>query len=73
MKHFFLIFLWGILYCSCMDTLQNKFISEVQLCARDTIKFPIDENTFYESKVIFQFEEEGREYLFFQKLLFHLM
>lgn len=68
MKKFFVIFLWGVLCCSCMDTPQNKFISEVQLCAHDTIKFPIDENTFYESKVIFQFEEEGREYLFFQNI-----
>lgn len=44
----------------------DEMADDVFLDVRDTIAFPIDENTFYESKAIFQFEEEGKEYLFFQ-------
>ena len=32
---------------------------------RFAITLPIDENTYYLSKRIFQFEEDGKEYLFF--------
>lgn len=46
----------------CADELADSVFFDIQ----DTITFPIDEDTFYESKAIFQFEEAGREFLFFQ-------
>ena len=44
----------------------EEMADDVFFDVRDTVVFPIDENTFYESKAIFQFEEKGKEYLFFQ-------
>ena len=53
-----------LLCISCTELAQPKRALSVDLCADDTIGFPIDENTYYECKVMFQFEDEGREYLF---------
>lgn len=54
-------------FFSCSEHYRaSEMADTVFFDVQDTITFPIDENTFYESKAIFQFEEAGKEYLFFQ-------
>ena len=48
------------------STSSEQYGDEVTLLPCDTISFPIDENTTYESRAMFHFEEAGREYLFFR-------
>ena len=59
---FILMLLFSCSEHNCADEMADTVFFELQ----DTISFPIDENTFYASKAMFQFEEEGREFLFFQ-------
>ena len=56
-----------LLLASCGGfTPEEQYGDDVTLLACDTISFPIDENTTYESRAMFHFEEDGREYLFFR-------
>ncbi len=61
---------WNILFVlfllietACNSPSQS--IKNTDLVAEDSICFPIDEHTYYASKSIFQFEENGHEYLSF--------
>lgn len=40
--------------------------NEVELVAEKQLAFPLDEQTYYLSKSMFQFEENGKEYLHFE-------
>lgn len=66
MKYIFYIFSYLLLLLgtSCSPTSRSiEYCTE--LAAIDTICLPIDNSTYYESKAIFQFEENGHEYLSF--------
>lgn len=53
---------------SCGNTSSSleKYGDSKTLIGSDTISFPIDEETYYASRSIFQFEDNGKEYLFFK-------
>lgn len=65
-KNISLIFLLLLFMVSCGNKQSETFDDQVSLVGSDVLSFPLDETTYYESKAIFQFENEGREYLFFQ-------
>ena len=44
----------------------EKYGDSKTLVGSDTISFPIDEETYYASRAMFQFEDNGKEYLFFK-------
>ncbi len=50
---------------SCSNKQSNDFDNQISLAGSDTLVFSLDDNTFYTSKAIFQFEDNGKEYLFF--------
>ncbi len=60
---FFSLFL---LVISCSDKQSGVFDDQVSLKGGDTLAFSLDAFTYYNSKAIFQFENNGKEYLFFQ-------
>ena len=66
-NHSFLIIpIYSLLLFSCQDTPQSSTASyDISLVESKKITLPIDENTYYLSKRIFQYEEEGKELLFF--------
>ncbi|WP_455663734.1 DUF4221 family protein [Phocaeicola sp.] len=68
MKHIiFLLSLFILLFiASCGKKQSLAFDDQVFLEGGDTLVFPLDASTFYNSKAIFQFEDNGKEYLFFQ-------
>lgn len=43
-----------------------SFDNQISLAGSDTLVFLLDNSTYYVSKVIFQFENNGKEYLLFQ-------
>ena len=45
---------------------QQKDRNEIELIAEKQLVFPLDEQTYYLSKSMFQFEENGKEYLHFE-------
>ena len=47
---------------------QDDITYTKELKKQKQINLPIDENTYFVSKSIFQFEENGREYLFFKNI-----
>ena len=53
---------------SCQSSPKNEAgkQNEVELVAEKQLAFPLDEQTYYLSKSIFQFEENGKEYLHFE-------
>ena len=55
---------------SCGNTSSSiyEYGDSKTLIGSDTISFPIDEETYYASKSIFQFEDNGKEFLFFKNL-----
>lgn len=53
--------LLGLFFISCT---QDAGVSESSLVLSDTLSLNIDEETFYETMSTFQFEENGKEYLF---------
>lgn len=65
-KNISLIFLLLLFMVSCGNKQSETFDDQVSLVGSDVLSFPLDETTYYESKAIFQFENEGREYLFFR-------
>ena len=64
---FLFLFLCSLLLLnSCTSGSRSSCIDLAELIPADTLCFPIDESTHYESKAMFQFEYEGKEYLCFQ-------
>ena len=53
---------------SCQSSPKNEAgkQNEVELVAEKQLVFPLDEQTYYLSKSMFQFEENGKEYLHFE-------
>ena len=64
MKYFLYIFTYLLLGASCSSP-SRPIDYGTELTATDSICLSIDEHTHYESKSIFQFEENGHEYLSF--------
>ena len=66
-NHSFLIIpIYSILLFSCQDNPKSSTASyDRGLVESKKITLPIDENTYYLSKRMFQYEEEGKEFLFF--------
>lgn len=64
MKYIFLSLF--LLVISCSDKQSGVFDDQVSLVGSDTLAFSLDAFTYYNSKAIFQFENNGKEYLFFQ-------
>ena len=64
----FIIILIGILlFNSCQSSSNQPHTTyDIGLAESKKIILPVDENTYYLSRAIFQFEEEGKEYLHFQ-------
>lgn len=62
MKYFLYIFTYLLLGASCSSP-SRPIDYGTELTATDSICLSIDEHTHYESKSIFQFEENGHEYL----------
>ena len=53
---------------SCHSSKKNEAgkQNEIELVAEKQLAFPLDEQTYYLSKSMFQFEENGKEYLHFE-------
>ena len=68
MKFFlYIIFICIVVLSSCQSKYKGQeTIYTKQLKKSIQISLPIDENTYFVSRSIFQFEENGREYLFFE-------
>ena len=66
MKRIFFLLLLLPLCFSCGRKASESLKDQVYLVPADTISFLIDDSTYYESKAMFQFEDQGREYLCFQ-------
>ena len=64
MKYFLYIFTYLLLGASCSSP-SRPIDYGTELTATDSICLSIDEHTHYESKSIFQFKENGHEYLSF--------
>lgn len=67
MKNILFISLTSLIYlCSCQSKTETSTANyDTELVEAKKITLPIDENTYYLNKRIFQFEEDGKEYLFF--------
>ena len=70
MKQKFIPFIFVIPFlvvgCTTKETKSNPINYEKTLSNCKQIILPIDENTYFVSRSIFQFEENGKEYLFFE-------
>lgn len=64
MKYVFLSLFFLII--SCSEKPSAVLDDQVSLTGSDTLAFSLDASTYYNSKAIFQFEDNGKEYLFFQ-------
>jgi len=54
---------------ACQDSPKESIATyDIGLAESKKIVLPVDENTYYLSKSMFQFEEDGREYLQFGNL-----
>ena len=60
--------LFVLIFMSCHSAKKNNTErqNEVELVAEKQLVFPLDEQTYYLSKSMFQFEENGKEYLHFE-------
>lgn len=69
-KHFIPLYVICLLLYSCDKPSSSieRYGDSKALVVGDTISFPVDEETYYASKSIFQFEENGKEFLFFKNL-----
>lgn len=55
--------------CACSSSKSDEYIEySMELKESKKITLPCDENTYFLSKSMFQFEEDGREYLQFGNL-----
>lgn len=65
-KQLLLLIILSIILYSCHNTPQSTIGSyEISLVESKKITLPIDENTYYFSKRVFQYEENKKEFLFF--------
>ena len=64
----FITALFVLIFMSCQSTKKNNAErqNEVELVAEKQLAFPLDEQTYYLSISIYQFEENGKEYLHFE-------
>lgn len=62
----FLLLCFCILCYACSKKTLTENSGLANLIPADTLRFPIDDSTYYESKAMFQFEDKNKEYLFFQ-------
>ena len=64
----FITALFVLIFMSCQSTKKNNTErqNEVELVAEKQLAFPLDEQTYYLSISIYQFEENGKEYLHFE-------
>lgn len=62
----FLGFLSLLFLVSCHQKQSVAFDDQVFLKGCDTLEFSLDHSTYYISKAMFQFEDNGKEYLLFQ-------
>ena len=63
----FFMFIIILLFVSCQSKQDaNKVNDIVQLSESHKLVLPIDENTYYMSRSIFQYEEDGKEFLHFE-------
>lgn len=71
MNKVYLLISLMLVFLSCQQKTESnvQYIKELVECKK--ITFPVDENTYYLSKSMFQFEEEGKEFLFFGNLEKH--
>lgn len=51
---------------SCGKGQSAGFEDQVSLVGSDTLSFSLDDTTYYVCKTMFQFEDNGKEYLFLQ-------
>ncbi|GFI00875.1 hypothetical protein IMSAGC004_03286 [Bacteroidaceae bacterium] len=65
-KIIYLFLFLGLLVVSCGGGKLTEPDGQVYLSGGDTLSFPLDNTTYYLCKVLFQFEDKGREYLLFQ-------
>ena len=65
---FIILSICCLVACNNLSTHQDNARYIKDLVEAKKITFPIDENTYYLSKSMFQFEEEGKEYLYFGNL-----
>ena len=61
-----LCFLALLFLVSCYKKQSVDFDDQVSLVGCDTLVFSLDDSTYYNSKAIFQFEDNEKEYLSFQ-------
>ena len=66
--YLFITALFVLIFMSCQSTKKNNAErqNEVELVAEKQLAFPLDEQTYYLSISIYQFEENGKEYLHFE-------
>ncbi len=66
--YLFITALFVLIFMSCQSSPKNEAgkQNEVELVAEKQLAFPLDEQTYYLSKSMFQFEENGKEYLHFE-------
>ena len=66
--YLFITALFVLIFMSCQSAKKNNTErqNEVELVAEKQLAFPLDEQTYYLSKSMFQFEENGKEYLHFE-------
>ena len=66
--YLFITALFVLIFMSCQSAKKNNTErqNEVELVAEKQLAFPLDEQTYYLSISIYQFEENGKEYLHFE-------
>ena len=66
--YLFITALFVLIFMSCQSRKKNNAEkqNEIELVAEKQLVFPLDEQTYYLSKSMFQFEENGKEYLHFE-------
>ena len=66
--YLFITALFVLIFMSCQSAKKNNVerLNEVELEAEKQLVFPLDEQTYYLSKSMFQFEENGKESLHFE-------
>ena len=66
--YLFITALFVLIFMSCQSAKKNNTErqNEIELIAEKQLVFPLDEQTYYLSKSMFQFEENGKEYLHFE-------
>ena len=66
-----IVFIINVIFLSTCQSSSNDSTASYNICLVESKKIilPVDENTYYESKAIFPFEKDGKEYLHFLNAL----